>query len=85
MDTDTTIVGRSATGPDERAVAVRYIGTEADLGLTWRFAPNTVFDLVGAYLFAGGALDAVRTVNGAVTKFDSEDGWTVAARVRLSF
>jgi hypothetical protein len=84
VDTDTTIVGGLRQAPTSSGDS-RYIGTEADLGLTWRFAPNTVFDLVGAYLFAGGALDAVRTVNGATTKFDSEDGWTVAARVRLSF
>jgi hypothetical protein len=59
----------------------RYIGTEADLGMTWRFAPNTVFDLVGAWLFAGSALD----VTDASGKRDSQDGWTVAARVRMSF
>ena len=84
VDTDTTIVGGLRQAPTSGGDS-RYIGTEADLGLTWRFAPNTVFDLVGAYLFAGDALDAVRTVNGATTKFDAKDGWTVAARVRLSF
>jgi hypothetical protein len=59
-----------------------YLGTEADLGLTWRFAPNTAFDLVGAYLFAGSALDT-RTADR--TKEDAHDAWTVAARVRLAF
>jgi hypothetical protein len=33
-----------------------YLGTEIDAGLTWRLAPNLVFDLVGGYLFAGDAL-----------------------------
>ena len=84
VDTDTTIVGGLRQAPTSKGGS-QYIGTEADLGLTWRFAPNTVFDLVGAYLLAGDALDAVRTVNGVTTKFDAEDGWTVAARVRLSF
>jgi hypothetical protein len=89
VDTDTTISAatglRQAPSLTTASGDSKYIGTEADLGMTWRFAPNTVFDLVGAYLFTGHALDAVRTVNGVVTKFDSEDGWTVAARVRMSF
>ena len=62
-----------------------YIGTEADLGLTWRFAPGLTFDLVGAYLFAGGALDTTQVANGVATKRGSEDVYTAAARVRFSF
>jgi hypothetical protein len=84
VDTNTTIVAGARQAPTTSGDD-RYLGTEVDLGMTWRFAPNTVFDLVGAYLFAGSALDSVRTVNGVVTKFDAEDGWTAAARVRLSF
>jgi hypothetical protein len=83
VDTDTTsgTAGRGAPAAATNGGDSRYIGTEADLGMTWRFAPNTVFDLVGAYLFAGGALDT-RDASG---ERDSKDGWTVAARVRLSF
>jgi hypothetical protein len=44
-----------------------------------------VFDLVGAYLFAGGALDTTEVLQGVATHRDSKDGWTVAARMRLSF
>jgi hypothetical protein len=65
-----------------------YLGTEADLGLTWRFAPNTAFDLVGAYLFAGSALDTRVCPSGnagGCYKEDAHDAWTVAARVRLAF
>ncbi|MBI2197715.1 MAG: hypothetical protein HYU42_03820 [Candidatus Rokubacteria bacterium] len=62
-----------------------YIGTEADLGLTWRFAPGLTFDLVGAYLFAGDALDTTQVANGVATKRDSKDVYTGAARVRFSF
>jgi hypothetical protein len=79
VDTDTTagaIRGAPTSGGDSR-----YIGTEVDIGTTWRFAPNTVFDLVGAYLFAGSALD---TVDASGSR-DAKDGWTVAARMRLSF
>ena len=87
VDTDTNIVRATAGATNRTAPAAgasgdsRYIGTEADLGVTWRFAPNTVFDLVGGYLFAGSALD----VTDASGKRDSQDGWTVAARIRLSF
>ena len=67
----------------------RYIGTEVDLGTTWRFAPNTAFDLVGAYLFAGHALDTRVCPSGSATgnchKEEAHGGWTVAARVRMSF
>jgi len=62
-----------------------YIGTEADLGLTWRFAPGLAFDLVGAYLFAGDALDTTNVVNGVATRRGSEDVYTGVARVRFSF
>jgi hypothetical protein len=83
VDTDTTsgTGGRGAPTAATNGGDSRYIGTEVDLGTTWRFAPNTVFDLQGAYLFAGGALDT-RDISGPR---DSKDGWLVAARVRLSF
>jgi hypothetical protein len=83
VDTNTAIVNQQRQTPTNDGDS-RYLGTEANLGLTWRFAPNTVFDLVGAYLLAGSALDANRTVGGG-DKRDAEDGWTIAARVRLSF
>jgi hypothetical protein len=63
----------------------RYLGTEANLGLTWRFAPNTAFDLVGSYLFAGDALDTADVLNGVTVRRKANDGYQVAARVRLAF
>jgi hypothetical protein len=70
-----------------------YLGTEANLGLTWRFAPNAAFDLVGAWLFAGAAQDTAECVGGAagtcaggtVVRKDAKDAYTLAARVRLAF
>ena len=72
-----------------------YVGTEVNLGLTWRFSANTAFDLVGAYLFAGDALNAAECrgtlsaagvcSGGPVVKKDAEDAYTLAARVRLAF
>jgi hypothetical protein len=94
VDTDTTAAGltRGAPAAATNGGDSRYIGTEADIGMTWRFAPNTVFDLVGAYLFAGGALDTRETLAapsgvaaGTTAARDAQDAWTVAARVRLSF
>ena len=83
VDTDTTstTAGRGAPAAATNGGDSRYIGTEFDLGTTYRFAPNTVFDLVGAYLFAGSALD---TLDASGSR-DAENGWTVAARVRMSF
>jgi hypothetical protein len=82
VDTDTTIAagGVNRTAPTSSGDS-RYLGTEVDLGTTWRFAPNTAFDLVGAYLFAGEALD---TTDASGSR-ESKNAWTIAARVRLSF
>src|SRR5262249_1989234 len=60
-------------------------GTEGDPGITWRFAPNTAFDLAGAYLFAGDALDTTEVLNGVAVRRKSNDGYQVAARIRLAF
>jgi hypothetical protein len=75
-----------------------YLGTELNLGLTWYFSANTVFDLVGGYLFAGSALDAAECrpfvtgaapnaacSNGTVVKMNAQDAYTLAARVRFAF
>jgi hypothetical protein len=63
----------------------RYIGTEVNGGVTWRFAPNTALDLAGYYLFAGSALDMAENLNGTVVKRSARDAYYVAARVRYSF
>src|SRR3989449_4348177 len=63
----------------------RYIGTETDLGFTWRFAPNAAFDLEGSYLFAGAALGTAELLNGVHTRRDPNDAYQLAARVRFAF
>jgi len=103
VDTDTTISAAASSSTAVMRVCSRtqdigntcfmkgdssYLGTEIDLGTTWRFAPNTAFDLVGAYLFAGKALDTRVCPGGnggACNKEDAHDAWTIAARVRMSF
>jgi len=78
--TRTTVSDRSWVEGDSR-----YIGTEVDLGLTWRFAPNVVFDLVGAWLSAGDALNTAEVLNGVLTRRTANDAYQAAMRVRLAF
>ncbi len=103
VDTDTASQLASAAGtgtPARRTISQdsfvqgnsSYVGTEGNLGLTWRFSANTAFDLVGGYLFAGDALDAAECTNGAATcspslvkRKSAQDAYTVAARIRLAF
>jgi hypothetical protein len=70
----------------------RYLGTEIDLGLTWRFAPGIAFDLVGGYLFAGSAYASHTSgavagsgINGQRNNRNPQDIQTVATRVRFTF
>jgi len=63
----------------------RYIGTEVNGGITWRFAANTAFDLAGYYLAAGPALKMTEILNGVPVKRDQHDAYYASARVRLSF
>jgi hypothetical protein len=83
----TTVSSNSWTSGDSS-----YIGTETNLGLTWRFSPNAAFDVAGGWLFAGAALDTAECTTGtatcgpsAVVKKDAKDAYTLAARVRLAF
>ena len=107
VDTDTGSQLASAAGvgtPARTTVSAaswvkgdtNYLGTEANLGLTWRFSPNTAFDLVGGWLFAHwgrSGFDAAECVGGAATtcaggtvvKKEAQDAYTLAARIRLAF
>jgi hypothetical protein len=98
VDTDTgcpaLTVATSATGCTSRTAVnsnsfakgdSSYLGTEVNGGITWRFAPNTAFDLAAYYLFAGSALDMTEQLNGVAVKRDARDGYYAVARVRLSF
>jgi len=94
VDTDTGVLPGTGAGVTSRTTLddkswvkgdSRYIGTEVDLGLTWRFASNTAIDLQGAYLFAGDALGTAEILNGVHTRRDPNDGYMLAARVRFAF
>ncbi len=67
----------SSSGGDHR-----YLGTEVGAGFTYRFAPNVAFDLIGAYLFAGDALNHTRTGG---TEKDADDVYKVSSRVRVTW
>lgn len=64
-----------------------YLGNEWAAGLTYRFAPNIQFDLVGAILFAGDARNTGRTVSTATTplSFDADNVYRATARMRVTF
>jgi hypothetical protein len=62
-----------------------YVGTELNLGISWRFAPGLHFDLVGAVMFAGAALDSSEVLNGVLTKQDAKNIYAITSRVRFSF
>lgn len=67
-----TLTGVATSAGDDN-----YLGTEVDVGFTYRFAPNVAFDMIGAYLISGDA----RGFNNQ----DPEDAYKVAARVRVTW
>jgi hypothetical protein len=82
VDTHGTLsfLGLSSTGARGTE---RYLGTEINLGLTYRFAPNVAFDLMGAYMFVGSAMNHANTPGGDVK--DADDVYKAVARVRFTF
>jgi len=76
--------GLTSTGDDGDE---RFLGTEFTLGLTYRFAPNVSFDLVGAYMFTGDAMNHARATDpvGAPRERDADDIYKAVARVRFTF
>jgi len=71
----------------------RYLGNEYVLGMTYRFAPNIAFDLAGAVLLAGDALNIQRTggnnnnpcVTDNVPTCESKNVFKGSARLRVTF
>jgi hypothetical protein len=88
-DIDTSSVVAGGLTPRDGRGDESYLGTEINVGLTWRMAPNLVFDLVGGYLFAGDGLGR-GAATGALAASppranDPEDVKTVVARWRFTF
>lgn len=90
VDTDGTITNTAGITPSASASGdKKYLGTEINLGFTWRFAPNVALDVVGGYMFAGSAMESVSapssTTNPKPSNNDAENVYTGVARVRFSF
>ena len=99
VDTDTNVTPASTTANANAGNVPRttvsdqswvkgestYLGTEVNLGMTWRFAPNTALDLVGSWLSAGDALDTAELISGVTTRRSANDGYQAALRIRLAF
>jgi len=69
----------------------RYLGNEWVARLTYRFAPNVVFDIAGAALITGPALNLQRTPTGFGCVTDgnptcqSRDVYKISTRLRVTF
>lgn len=67
----------------------RYLGNEWVARMSYRFAPNMAFDLSGAVLFAGDALNMQRATGGCVTEgvptCKAQDVWKLSTRFRVTF
>jgi len=88
VDTNGIITAAGGIGGGDGHGDHRYLGTEVNLGLTYRFVPNVAFDLVGSYMFAGPALgSALSTPTFGVTRPNNspQDIQAVTARVRYTF
>src|SRR2546428_1545262 len=77
-----TVLANSQTFKDGDS---SYIGTETNIGFGWKFAPNVSFDVIGAYLASGKALNTAEILNGVVTTRDAKDAYAVSSRVRFAF
>jgi hypothetical protein len=88
VDTDTGVAGATRTIVSDRSFVKgdsSYIGTESNIGMGWKFAPNASLDMIGAWLASGSALDTTELRNGVLEHRDARDAYAFTTRVRLSF
>ena len=81
VDTDSTLSAAGGLAPTSGGDD-RYLGTEANVSMTYRFAPGVTFDLAGGYLFAG---DALGYASARSSTSDPENVAIGTARVRFAF
>jgi hypothetical protein len=78
------VKGIDATDPVSKVKANEdYLGTEVDLVFTYELVKNLKLDLVGAYLFAGGATQVNAATGAKLT--DTANPYEVGARLSLNF
>ena len=98
VDTKGTLVngitpsGITTGGNPFRGGKEQYLGNEWNLGLTYRFAPNMSFDIVGAALITGDALNIQHTgsdrgpcATDGVPTCQSKNVYKGSARFRVTF
>jgi hypothetical protein len=94
VDTKGTSAGATGITPSSNPFSggkERYLGNEWVARLTYRFAPNVAFDIAGAVLITGDALNLQRAPaefgcsTDGVSTCQSRNVWKGTARVRLTF
>ena len=88
VDTDTGVSGANRTIISDKSFVKgdsSYLGTEFNVGMGWKFAPNASLDMIGAWLNAGSALDTAELRNGVLESRNAKDAYAFTTRVRLSF
>jgi hypothetical protein len=88
VDTNGTIAPTTGITQADNHGDHRYLGTEFNLGFTYRFLPNIAFDMVGSYMFAGPALASglsTPVVGNTRPNNSPQDVQAVTARVRYTF
>ena len=89
VDIDTRVNASGSRTPiDSQSFAKgdsSYLGTETNIGFKWGFAPNVSFDLIGAYLASGKALNTAEILNGVHTIREAKDAYALSSRIRFGF
>ncbi len=65
----------------------QFLGVEAALGMTYRFAPNIALDVIGSYMWTGPALDNAGVAGGVIgpDPRDAKDIAKFTTRLRFTF
>ncbi|MBI4607525.1 MAG: porin [Candidatus Rokubacteria bacterium] len=88
LSTTTGITPALKTGESRVNGDESYLGTEINVGFTWRFAPGLTFDWRYNHLFAGEAFDQCQVSGGCASNRQvrgAKDIDSVIARVRYTF
>jgi hypothetical protein len=85
VDTNGVLDANGITSDTTSRGDSRYLGTEVNAKMTYRFAPNVAFDLIGAYMFTGAAMDHAREENNGHDREKADDVYKLTARVRFTF
>jgi hypothetical protein len=91
INPDNTFVAGAGILPNYNSTRAgsNYVGTEFNLGATWRFAPGLAWDNAMGYMIMGDALDntagSVGRTGGVFGQGDAKDPFILTSRVRFTF